>query len=62
MSRKTRYPQSRPASLVAIAFLAALIGVGVPASVGGLFHGYVPHDESGAATAAKAPVRGARAG
>lgn len=43
MNRPTRYPPSRPASIVAALFLAALVGIAVPASVGGLFEAYAPH-------------------
>jgi hypothetical protein len=43
MARKPRYPQSRPATTVAALFLAALVGIAVPASVGGLFEAYAPH-------------------
>ena len=62
MSRKTRYPQSRPAPLVVVAFVAALLGVGVPASVGALFHAYTPHVGDGPSATAKAAVRSATAG
>jgi len=37
MSRNTRYPQSRAASFIAVAFVAAIVGIAIPASVTGLF-------------------------
>jgi Flp pilus assembly pilin Flp len=40
---KPRYPQSRLLPLVAVALIAAFVGIGVPAAVTTLFTGYAPH-------------------
>ena len=37
MSRNTRYPPSRTASVVAVALVAAIVGIAIPATVTGLF-------------------------
>ena len=59
MSRPTRYPPSRTPVLV-VAFVAALLGVGVPSSVATLFHAHAPHLDAPAT--AKAVARDASAG
>jgi hypothetical protein len=37
MSRHTRYTHPRAASFIAVAFVAAIVGIAIPASVTGLF-------------------------
>ena len=37
MSRKSPYLQSRAASVIAVAFVAAIVGIAIPATVTGLF-------------------------
>jgi hypothetical protein len=37
MNRPARYTQTRAASLIAVAFVAAIVGIAIPASVTGLF-------------------------
>lgn len=59
MSRQTRYPQPRT-PILAVAFVAALLGIGIPASVSTLFHAYAPQVDAPAS--AKAVVRSTTAG
>ncbi|HEY8243069.1 MAG: hypothetical protein ACHQJ7_02940 [Vicinamibacteria bacterium] len=57
MRRQPRYPQSRITSVIAVAFVAAIVGIAIPATVTGLFHGRgLPWSEAAATPALLAPT------
>ena len=49
MNRKIRFPRPTVASLVVAAFLSATLGIGIPSTIAGLFHGpATPHVDAAA--------------